>query len=98
MRGKYILMIMRALITGSGGLIGYACSRLLCGEGWEVIGVDNNMREYFFGPQGSIAPTVRFLQESFVGYRHFALDIRDRAATRSLHMIGPRRYPTKISM
>jgi len=75
---------MKALITGSGGLIGCACSRLLCGEGWEVIGVDNNMREYFFGPQGSIAATIRFLQESFVGYRHFALDIRDREAMRRL--------------
>ena len=72
------------MITGSGGLIGSACVRLLSQAGWEVVGVDNNMREQFFGPQGSIAPTVTSLQESFVGYRHCALDVRNRDAIRML--------------
>ncbi len=75
---------MKALITGSGGLIGSACACLLSEAGWEVVGIDNNMRQQFFGPRGSIAPTVRFLQESFVGYRHRGLDIRDREAIREL--------------
>jgi CDP-paratose 2-epimerase len=75
---------MKALITGSGGLIGSACARLLCEAGWEVIGVDNNMRQEFFGPQGSVLPTVKFLQDSLVGYRHCALDVRDREAIRTL--------------
>jgi CDP-paratose 2-epimerase len=81
---KYILMRMKALITGSGGLIGSACARVFCEAGWEVIGVDNNMREHFLGPQGSIAPSVKFLQESFVGYRHRGLDVRDRESIRTL--------------
>jgi nucleoside-diphosphate-sugar epimerase len=34
----------KAVITGSGGLIGSACARLLHGQGWDVIGVDNDMR------------------------------------------------------
>ncbi len=75
---------MKALITGSGGLIGSACARLLNEAEWEVVGVDNNMRQEFFGPQGSIAPTVKFLQDSCVGYRHCALDVRDREAIRAL--------------
>jgi CDP-paratose 2-epimerase len=75
---------VKALITGSGGLIGSACARLLNEAGWEVVGVDNNMREEFFGPPGSIAPTVKFLQDSFVEYRHCALDVRDREAVRTL--------------
>lgn len=75
---------MKALVTGSGGLIGSACTRVLSEAGWEVVGVDNNMREHFLGPQGSIAPTIKFLQESFVGYRHCSLDVRDREQIRNL--------------
>ncbi len=32
---------MKALVTGSGGLIGSACVDLLCSQGWDVIGIDN---------------------------------------------------------
>lgn len=49
-----------------------------------MVGVDNNMRQEFFGPQASIAPNVRLLRETFVEYRHYALDIRDRQAIRDL--------------
>ena len=35
---------MKALITGSGGLIGSECARVLCREGWDVVGIDNDMR------------------------------------------------------
>ena len=75
---------MKALITGSGGLIGSACARLLSEAGWDVVGVDNNMRRFFFGEQGSIEPTLRFLQASLPGYRHMKLDIREREAIRDL--------------
>ncbi len=44
---------MKALITGSGGLIGLECVRLLCEDGWDVVGMDNDMRQAFFGPAGS---------------------------------------------
>ena len=40
---------MKALITGSGGLIGSECVRVLSREGWEVVGIDNDMRAQFFG-------------------------------------------------
>jgi len=75
---------MKALITGSGGLIGSACARVLSEAGWGVVGVDNNMRRYFFGEQGSIEPTVQTLQASLPGYRHIKLDIRDREGIRDL--------------
>lgn len=77
-------MVMKALITGSGGLIGSACTRLLCEEGWEVVGLDNNMRQHFFGAEGSIASTVKLLKDSYVGYRHRGLDVRDRESIREL--------------
>ena len=44
---------MKALNPGSGGLIGSACVRRLSAEGWEVAGLDNDMRASFFGPDGS---------------------------------------------
>jgi CDP-paratose 2-epimerase len=75
---------MKALITGSGGLIGSECVRLLSSQGWEVIGIDNNMRAAFFGPQGTTLPVVSTLQQEFPKYRHANVDIRDRQGIRDL--------------
>lgn len=75
---------MKALITGSGGLIGAACARLLAERGWDVVGIDNNMRREFFGDAGSTAATVHELQASFSRYHHHALDIRERPRVRDL--------------
>jgi CDP-paratose 2-epimerase len=72
------------MITGSGGLIGSACVRELASQGWSVVGVDNNMRQAFFGPQGSTEAVVRDLHATFSAYRHYAVDIRDRVGLRDL--------------
>ena len=74
----------KVLITGSGGLIGSDCARTLAAEGWNVVGVDNDMRQQFFGAAGTTRPVVRNLVETVPGYRHFDLDIRDRQAVRDL--------------
>lgn len=74
----------KALVTGSGGLIGSACSRYLCERGWQVTGVDNNMRQEFFGAQGSTNAVVQDLVHNVKGYAHRAVDIRDRQAMRDL--------------
>jgi CDP-paratose 2-epimerase len=75
---------MKALITGSGGLIGSECARLLCTEGWEVIGLDNDMRRCIFGPGGITQPVVEELQAILPGYRHLPINIWDRQAIREL--------------
>ncbi len=75
---------MKAIVTGSGGLIGSACVGLLAEEGWEIVGVDNDLRAWFFGEQGSTRATVARLEDSVPGYRHIALDIRDRQGVRDL--------------
>ena len=75
---------MKAIITGSGGLIGSECVRLLCEEGWRVIGVDNDMRQQFFGPGGTTRPVVTDLINTLTDYRNFDLDISDRKAIRDL--------------
>ncbi len=75
----------KVLITGAGGLIGSACTTLLIEQGWQVVGVDNNMRQQFFGPQGSTSAVVADLLNRYPSaYRHEPLDIRDRQAVRDL--------------
>ncbi|HEY3417523.1 MAG TPA: NAD-dependent epimerase/dehydratase family protein [Armatimonadota bacterium] len=75
---------MKALVTGSGGLIGSECACMLCAEGWDVLGLDNDMRRQFFGPQGSTVGNVQHLIETQPRYRHLNLDIRDRQGVRDL--------------
>ncbi len=72
------------MVTGSGGLIGSACVTLLGEQGWEIVGVDNDMRRFFFGAAGSTNETTAHLQETIPNFRHHALDIRDRQAVRDL--------------
>jgi CDP-paratose 2-epimerase len=74
----------KALVTGSGGLVGSACAELLCDRGWEVVGVDNNLRAHFFGALGSVAPTLERLRSRLPRYRHHPVDIRDRQPIRDL--------------
>jgi CDP-paratose 2-epimerase len=75
----------KLLVTGSGGLIGSECARLMAGDGWSVVGIDNDMRQEFFGPAGTTKPNVEDLSRSFPKqYRHINLDIRDRQAVRDL--------------
>src|SRR5260370_295682 len=75
---------MKALVTGSGGLIGSSCVQQLSELGWDVVGVDNNMRQEFFGSGGSTNEMIEHFVDTLPGYRHRSLDIRDRSAIRDL--------------
>ena len=78
-------MSMKALVTGSGGLIGSACTELLCENGWSVAGVDNDMRRLYFGESGSTAHVVARLRQSYSRtYTHHSIDIRNRNGIRLL--------------
>lgn len=67
------------MVTGSGGLIGSSAVRHFAGLGLDVVGIDNDMRAYFFGPDGSTAWNVDALSNDLGRrYRHESLDIRDR--------------------
>ncbi|MGC2108195.1 MAG: NAD-dependent epimerase/dehydratase family protein [Candidatus Korobacteraceae bacterium] len=74
----------KAIITGSGGLIGSECARVLHEDGWDIVGLDNDMRRQFFGAQGTTLPVVQELRETLPRYRHLDLDIRDRQSIREL--------------
>jgi CDP-paratose 2-epimerase len=68
------------IVTGSGGLIGSESVKHFVAQGYDVIGLENDMRSYFFGPEASTQPTTDRLQDSLEGFRSLDLDIRDRAA------------------
>lgn len=74
----------RILVTGSAGLIGSEAARHYDALGHEVVGVDNNMRRSFFGPDGDTSWQRQRLEQSCSRYRHAAIDIRDRAAVARL--------------
>ena len=69
-----------ALITGSAGLIGAEAVRFFGEKGFKIVGVDNDMRKYFFGDDASTAWSRRRIEETVAGYRHFEADIRDQKA------------------
>jgi CDP-paratose 2-epimerase len=66
-----------ALVTGSGGLIGSQTVKFLVEKGYKVIGIDNDMRSYFFGPSATTSTTSSFLTSQFQNFQHHNLDIRD---------------------
>ena len=67
-----------AIVTGSGGLIGSESVRHFVQDGYDVVGLENDMRARFFGPDASTAHTTRALLERHpVEFRSLELDIRD---------------------
>ena len=66
-----------ALVTGSAGLIGSETCKRFHAEGFDVVGLDNDMRAIFFGAEASTALTRTKLEKSLKNYHHEAVDIRD---------------------
>lgn len=73
-----------AIVTGSAGLIGAATVRFFAEKGLDVVGVDNDMRRYFFGAEASTRWSLERLREQVPGYVHFQEDIRDQEAMERL--------------
>jgi CDP-paratose 2-epimerase len=67
-----------AIVTGSAGLIGSESCKRFHREGMDVVGIDNDMRSYFFGKDASTAATHKRLSDSLSSYRHESVDIRDQ--------------------
>ena len=68
----------KVVVTGSCGLIGSEVSRFFARQSFEVFGIDDNHRAVFFGPDGDTSWVLERLRREIPGYRHSALDIRDR--------------------
>lgn len=67
-----------AIITGSSGLVGSEAARFFHEKGLSVVGIDNNMRKYFFGAPGSTHWNTEDLKRTLRNYTHVSSDIRDR--------------------
>ncbi len=80
---------MRVIVTGSSGLIGSAAVRHYDALGAEVIGIDNDMRATFFGPQGSTRWNQAKLEGETSNFRTVSIDIRDRDAILGLFESSP---------
>jgi len=76
--------IKTLLVTGSSGLIGSEVVSAFSSDGWQVHGVDNNLRADFFGPQGDTRWSLQRLQQNHPTFEHHELDIRNRAALLAL--------------
>jgi CDP-paratose 2-epimerase len=74
----------QVLITGSSGLIGSEAVEFFDQRGWEVHGVDNNMRRDFFGTDGDTTWNLERLRRRTRHFAHHPLDIRDRQAVLGL--------------
>ena len=74
----------KLLVTGSSGLIGSEVVRYFDQLGWQIIGVDNNMRADFFGARGDTRWVQQQLALECRHFTHVELDIRDRQAVLDL--------------
>lgn len=69
-----------AIVTGSGGLIGSESVRRLVESGWDVVGLENDMRARFFGEEASTAHVTEELRGAYSEFRSLDVDIRDAEA------------------
>jgi CDP-paratose 2-epimerase len=73
--------VATAIVTGSGGLIGSESVARFVALGYDVIGLENDMRARLFGPEASTAQMTETLRETYAdSFRSLEVDVRDRDA------------------
>ena len=65
-----------ALITGSNGLVGSESVKFFSKKGFDILGIDNNLREFFFGKDGSTQWIKNKIKKQIKNYSHYNTDIR----------------------
>lgn len=68
-----------ALVTGSSGLIGHEACRFFHEQGFDIVGIDNGLRKYFLGADGSNEWKTSELKRSLPRFTPYAIDIRNEA-------------------
>jgi CDP-paratose 2-epimerase len=67
-----------AIVTGSSGLIGSQSVKFLIEKGYYVVGIDNDMRAYFFGSDASTKESEKKMVEDYRdNFNPLSVDIRD---------------------
>lgn len=80
------------IITGSSGLIGSTTADFFLKKKIKVVGIDNDLRSYFFGKNSSTRWREKSLKESKF-YKHYNVDIRNQNKVRNIF----RKYGDKIT-
>ncbi len=65
------------IITGSSGLVGSEAVNFFSKKGFDVIGIDNNLRKFFFGKDGSTLWIKNKLLKTNKKFKNFSIDIRN---------------------
>ncbi len=73
-----------AIITGSAGLIGSEAVRFFAKRFDKIIGIDNDMRSYFFGKNASTNWNNEQIKSEVFNYQHENIDIRSYDKLESL--------------
>lgn len=71
-------MPKKVLVTGSAGLIGSESVKFFAEKNFDIVGIDNDMRAYFFGKEASTSWNRKLLEKKYKNYKHYDLDIRDQ--------------------
>ena len=83
-----------ALITGSNGLVGSESVKFFHQKGFDIVGIDNNLREHFFGKDGSTRWIKKKIKQEIKNYYHYNTDIRNYANLEKIF----RKYKKNISV
>ena len=82
-------------MTGSAGLIGSESVHYFARLGFDIVGIDNDLRSYFFGPEASTLWNRNLLKEKYgQRYRHYDVDIRDRETVENIF----REYGSELAL
>ena len=82
------------LITGSSGLVGSESVNFFSKKKFDVIGIDNNLRKFFFGNEGSTTKIKKYLLKNNKRFKNYNIDIRNYRALEQIY----KKYKKNISL
>ena len=82
------------LITGSSGLVGSESVNFFSKRGFSIIGIDNNLRKFFFGNEGSTNKIKNDLLKNNKNFKNYNTDIRNYRALEKIY----KKYKKNISL
>jgi len=82
------------IITGSTGLVGSESVNFFSDKGFDVIGIDNNLRQFFFGKDGSTKWLKSRLLKRNKKFRNYNIDIRNTSGLEKIF----RKYNKNIKL
>ena len=82
------------IVTGSNGLVGSEAVSFFSKKGFKVLGIDNNLRKFFFGLDGSTSWIKKKIIKENKNYKHFHVDIRNYLSLEKIF----RKYKKNISL